>query len=98
MIAEIKNLIVNNLYWIFPVVYLLGSFVYYTVLYEDENDNSIREVVFENVFMDFFLIMFWLPMIVLAFIRLILSAIWYIPFRIYITIFQREKKDKKKRE
>ena len=70
----IKELIVSNLYWLFPVVYLLGSFVYYTVIYEIDENRSASDIVFEDVFVDFFIILFWLPFLGLTLIRLVLAS------------------------
>lgn len=91
MIA-IKEFFLRNMFWLIPVVYLLGSFVYYTIIFEEENDLPVSEVGFLNIFIDFFIIILWLPSLVLALVRFILSGIYYLPFKLFTKLFYRNKK------
>ena len=91
MIA-IKEFFFRNMFWIIPVVYLLGSFVYYVILFEEEKKLPVAEVRFGNIFVDFFIIIFWLPLLLLAVARFVLASIYYLLFKGFTKLFYRNKK------
>lgn len=88
----IKNFLIENSIWMFPLIYILGSFVYYTILYEAETKKDVDRVTYFDVFIDLYVAIFWLPIIFLNIARAILAGVYFLFFKGFTKIFYRKKK------